>query len=43
MYLTHVSSSMMSFVSHLGKKLQIDDVAEELGGHLSKFVSLNIL
>lgn len=34
---------MMSFVSHLGKKLQIDDVAEELGDHLSKFVSLNIL
>lgn len=26
MYITHVSSSMLSFVSHLDKKLQIDDV-----------------
>lgn len=29
MYITHVSSSMLSFVSHLDKKLHIDDVAEE--------------
>lgn len=43
MYITHVSSSMLSIVSHLGKKLQIDDVAEELGVHYSKFVSLDIL